>query len=211
MKRFLKHNRHQMNDWEKENLWRAIAQKTGQGRAQSGRPVRRSFRPALGLASAVAVLAVAVVWWIDTTDPNRGFIGGEPGVVVRPPEMKQDRMDDRDPAQDARNTRETEARAKLRDLLVDEEVLIEEPAVEAIEETMEEAFVAAAPVQEAPVQEAPTPAEKGMIGFLFGVFWIGVISIFLPCIYPLIPLTVAFFSKHEGSRAEAVTQGPSTR
>ena len=98
MKRYLNRNRHQLSDWEKENLWRAIEAGTGGGKARPGRNVQRSFRPALGLAAGVAVLAVAGAWWIGTTDPNRGFGSGSPGVVVLPPEYKVESDQARDPA-----------------------------------------------------------------------------------------------------------------
>jgi thiol:disulfide interchange protein DsbD len=49
-----------------------------------------------------------------------------------------------------------------------------------------------------------TVKEKSFLGFLIVAFLGGLGSILLPCIYPLIPLTLAFFSKHEGSRASAV-------
>ncbi|MEN8149263.1 MAG: cytochrome c biogenesis protein CcdA [Planctomycetota bacterium] len=44
-----------------------------------------------------------------------------------------------------------------------------------------------------------TPASAVFLAFLGGLG-----SILLPCVYPLIPLTIAFFTKHEGSRASAV-------
>jgi hypothetical protein len=98
MKRYLKNNRHRMSEWEKENLWRSIEAETIETRG-AHRP-RRSFRPAFGLASGLAVLVVMISWWIGTTDPQRGFIGRDPGVVVLPPQMQTDQVEDRDPALD---------------------------------------------------------------------------------------------------------------
>ncbi len=51
---------------------------------------------------------------------------------------------------------------------------------------------------------ASDPANEGLAGLLYFAFFGGLASILLPCIYPLIPLTVAFFSKQEGGKAATV-------
>lgn len=47
-------------------------------------------------------------------------------------------------------------------------------------------------------------AQKTLGSLIYWAFFGGLASILLPCIYPLIPLTVAFFSKQEGGRAATV-------
>jgi thiol:disulfide interchange protein len=46
--------------------------------------------------------------------------------------------------------------------------------------------------------------ERTMGSFIWFAFFAGLGSILLPCIYPLIPLTVAFFSKQQGGRTATV-------
>lgn len=157
MKRHLRNNRHELSDWEKENLWHAIEAET----RGSGRP-RRTFRPALGLAAAAALLVVAGAWWIGTSDPQRGFIGQDPGVVVLPPEMKVDQVEDRDPALDLRNTREMEAKSRLQEVLSDSEVA-GEPALDLAEEITEVAVgreKSAQPKAETVAESPPAPAAR---------------------------------------------------
>ena len=48
------------------------------------------------------------------------------------------------------------------------------------------------------------PTKESLLGLIYFAFVGGLLSILLPCIYPLIPLTVAFFSKQEGGRAQII-------
>ncbi len=61
-----------------------------------------------------------------------------------------------------------------------------------------------------PGTAAPPPAGPTGDGSLLFLLWAsflgGLGSLALPCVYPLIPLTVAFFSKHVGTRSAAVTR-----
>jgi len=60
-----------------------------------------------------------------------------------------------------------------------------------------------APAPEPEPDSGPKPRGEKAATILV-VFLGGLASILLPCVYPLIPLTIAFFTKHEGSRASAV-------
>lgn len=57
-----------------------------------------------------------------------------------------------------------------------------------------------------PAQTVSSPASSG--GSLWGIFIAGFIgglaAFFMPCIYPLIPLTISFFTKKSGSRARGI-------
>src|SRR5690606_31970374 len=60
---------------------------------------------------------------------------------------------------------------------------------------------------------APTEPDKGAGGqaqSLWGIFIAGLaggfLAFFMPCIYPMVPLTVSFFTKKSGSRAQAISQ-----
>ena len=62
-----------------------------------------------------------------------------------------------------------------------------------------------APEPERKPESTPAPRSGGSQSIaILAVFLGGLASILLPCVYPLIPLTIAFFTKHEGSRASAV-------
>ncbi|MFT5883595.1 MAG: thiol:disulfide interchange protein [Arcticibacterium sp.] len=57
---------------------------------------------------------------------------------------------------------------------------------------------------------APSPdeAEKAsMWKFLLGAFGTGFASIFMPCIFPIMPITVSFFTKQKNGRAKAIFYG----
>jgi thiol:disulfide interchange protein DsbD len=55
-----------------------------------------------------------------------------------------------------------------------------------------------------PPPPEPDGAPGGFAGLLVAAFIGGLLSILLPCVYPLIPLTLAFFAKNEKGRAAAV-------
>ncbi|MEJ7692101.1 cytochrome c biogenesis protein CcdA [Daejeonella sp.] len=58
------------------------------------------------------------------------------------------------------------------------------------------------------LMEKPVPAASSSEGSLWGIFLAGFIgglaAFFMPCIYPMIPLTVSFFTKKSGSRAKGI-------
>jgi len=65
------------------------------------------------------------------------------------------------------------------------------------------------PPLDAETEPEPGPEDSSSSGgsqsiAILAVFLGGLASILLPCVYPLIPLTIAFFTKHEGSRASAI-------
>lgn len=54
-----------------------------------------------------------------------------------------------------------------------------------------------------------TPVENSLWEFLLIAFTAGFASIFMPCIYPIMPMTVSFFTKQEKGRAKALFYGGS--
>jgi thiol:disulfide interchange protein DsbD len=44
-------------------------------------------------------------------------------------------------------------------------------------------------------------AEQGLLGFLLGAFGAGFIALLTPCVFPMVPVTVAFFLKQEEKKA----------
>ncbi len=51
---------------------------------------------------------------------------------------------------------------------------------------------------------APVPSgSEGLAGFLLGAFGLGLASIFTPCVFPMIPVTVSFFLNQRGGLAQA--------
>lgn len=57
-------------------------------------------------------------------------------------------------------------------------------------------------VQQGPSEEAKELLEKGFMGFLLACIVGGLISLIMPCVYPLIPITLTFFAKQsDGSKA----------
>jgi thiol:disulfide interchange protein DsbD len=59
-----------------------------------------------------------------------------------------------------------------------------------------------------PQQPAPQPAQdQGLGEFLFVAFSLGLATLFTPCVFPMIPITMSFFlSQSEGGRAKQITQ-----
>lgn len=51
---------------------------------------------------------------------------------------------------------------------------------------------------------APIENDKGLIGFFIGAFLLGLVGAITPCVYPMIPLTVAFFSKSSDNRRKSL-------
>src|SRR5690606_31102758 len=72
--------------------------------------------------------------------------------------------------------------------------------------------------EEAPIDDADSSAVIGedmssansANTSLWGIFLAGIaggfIAFFMPCIFPMVPLTVSFFTKKSGSKAQAVSQ-----
>ncbi len=83
MKRFLKHDRYEMKDWERENTWQGIRQELN---PRSKSPLFRlvPLRPALTVAATMAALVVLGVWWIDTNQPDK-IQSTHPGLLADGP------------------------------------------------------------------------------------------------------------------------------
>jgi thiol:disulfide interchange protein DsbD len=60
----------------------------------------------------------------------------------------------------------------------------------------------AAPV--APKAAAPSKTSDGMLVFLLTAFGLGLASIFTPCVFPMIPITVSFFLNERGGIRQAI-------
>ncbi len=59
----------------------------------------------------------------------------------------------------------------------------------------------------APAPAAPAAAQQGLVAFLLVAFGFGLASIFTPCVFPMIPITLSYFLKRqEGTRREGLTQ-----
>ena len=57
------------------------------------------------------------------------------------------------------------------------------------------------------IPEAPDNKSGGMWQFLLVAFGAGFASIFMPCIYPIMPMTVSFFTKQKGGKFKAIFYG----
>ncbi|MDJ1503741.1 protein-disulfide reductase DsbD family protein [Xanthocytophaga agilis] len=67
-----------------------------------------------------------------------------------------------------------------------------------------EEVVESQPVQQTPVATVGAPQEQSLwITFVAGLLG-GFAAILMPCIFPLLPLTVSFFTKQSGSRAKGI-------
>ena len=88
MKRFLKHDRYELSDRDRESIWHGIRRELKSEDRTSVFRITR-LRPALTAAVTVAALAVLGVWWIDTNQADRmgtahpGLLGKGPSEVVR--------------------------------------------------------------------------------------------------------------------------------
>jgi thiol:disulfide interchange protein DsbD len=56
----------------------------------------------------------------------------------------------------------------------------------------------------APKPSAPVKPSEGMLAFLLTAFGLGVASIFTPCVFPMIPITVSFFLNDRGGIRQAI-------
>lgn len=52
--------------------------------------------------------------------------------------------------------------------------------------------------------KANSAEEKGMLGFLLTAFLYGLAAVMTPCVFPMLPMTVTFFIKQSGSKAQAM-------
>jgi thiol:disulfide interchange protein len=59
------------------------------------------------------------------------------------------------------------------------------------------------------IENTPKPMEesKSLWQFLLAAFGVGFASIFMPCIYPIMPMTVSFFTKQKNGKSKALFYG----
>jgi thiol:disulfide interchange protein len=55
--------------------------------------------------------------------------------------------------------------------------------------------------------EKPESEDSSLFGFLITAFIAGFLSIFMPCIYPIMPMTVSFFTKQKNGKFKAILYG----
>jgi thiol:disulfide interchange protein len=62
-----------------------------------------------------------------------------------------------------------------------------------------------APVTPVTTSQSPkdAPQSEGLLGFVLGAFGLGLASIFTPCVFPMIPVTVSFFLNQRGGLVQA--------
>ena len=60
--------------------------------------------------------------------------------------------------------------------------------------------VALDPVEPSPVASGPAKEDKGLLGFLLLAVGAGLITLLMPCTYPMIPITISFFTKQATGR-----------
>ena len=61
--------------------------------------------------------------------------------------------------------------------------------------------------EEKPIVPAPAPAPEGLAQFLLVAFGFGLATIFTPCVFPMIPITMSFFlNQPQSTRAQQVRQ-----
>ncbi len=58
-----------------------------------------------------------------------------------------------------------------------------------------------------PASASPAPSDTGLLGFIAIAFGFGLASIFTPCVFPMIPITMSFFLNQENAtRRQTITQ-----
>lgn len=57
------------------------------------------------------------------------------------------------------------------------------------------------------IPQKPMEESKSLWQFLLAAFGVGFASIFMPCIYPIMPMTVSFFTKQKNGKSKAVFYG----
>jgi thiol:disulfide interchange protein len=57
-----------------------------------------------------------------------------------------------------------------------------------------------------PVQQVtePSAGNRGLLNFFLGAFLLGLLGVLTPCVYPMIPMTVAFFTRGAENRSKAI-------
>ncbi|GAB3576140.1 cytochrome c biogenesis protein CcdA [Spirosoma luteolum] len=68
---------------------------------------------------------------------------------------------------------------------------------------------APAPVTLTTDTDAGTPPDQSMTGFLIAAFLSGLVALLTPCVFPIIPMTVSFFTNQSGGRWKALLFGGS--
>src|SRR5690606_16032444 len=101
-----------------------------------------------------------------------------------------------------------ESRAEDEPVSTGSDGLLEIPEDLIFEEGTSSSETAESPVVDTPVQPVDASAEGKQS--LWGIFIAGLLGGFaafiMPCIFPMVPLTVSFFTKKGGSRAKGVSQ-----
>lgn len=57
-----------------------------------------------------------------------------------------------------------------------------------------------------PGGSSPAPQDQDLGGFLLTAFGLGLAAIFTPCVFPMIPITVSFFSRDESGKSSPLSQ-----
>lgn len=79
----------------------------------------------------------------------------------------------------------------------------------AISSTMDSVQAQIEPQEADEVNAESNKKESSLLDFLFIAFMAGLASIFMPCIYPIMPMTVSFFTKQEKGKFKAIFYGVS--
>ena len=69
-----------------------------------------------------------------------------------------------------------------------------------------EVSITGAPAAASAGTPAPAPQDQDLGGFLLTAFGLGLAAIFTPCVFPMIPITVSFFSRDESGKASPLAQ-----
>ncbi len=81
--------------------------------------------------------------------------------------------------------------------------LAETPAVNQVDKTVAKAV--AMPVQT--LNETATTADGSLWGFVVAAFLSGLVALLTPCVFPIIPATVSFFTNQQGGQWKALLYG----
>ena len=98
-----------------------------------------------------------------------------------------------------------ESKADLAHLFEGTDQFITPPSV--IEEPIDEEPALAEPSAEEEAELVSTPVQResrGFWGFILLAIGAGIGALLMPCVFPMIPLTVSYFTKHAHNRGEAV-------
>jgi thiol:disulfide interchange protein DsbD len=78
-----------------------------------------------------------------------------------------------------------------------------DPAARAATPAIPAGYAEAKPPSAGSNPSAATAAQQGWAAFLLVAFGFGLASIFTPCVFPMIPITMSYFLKKEGSASQA--------